>query len=375
MQITNPAFNYDAHGHQYAGHRRTDPRIEAYVHKALGAAQTILNVGAGAGSYEPADRYVVAVEPSAVMRAQRLERGKVPAINAKADHLPFDDGSFDACMAMVTVHHWPDIEKGLAELRRVTRGPVVVMSFDPDALEVFWNAQYFPELIAVERARYPTIQRITAALGGHTEVIPVPIPLDCGWFSGSVLRSARSVSGAAGAQGAIGLGLFVRRFGGNISQPLGRGTGFRRMGSQIRAFPHGTFFHGRPSPRGEPIDLQFKNTIHPAPFLSWRGAGQRLLVTPHERFPILHDRVGGIGGGLFFKRKIRCGFHDHKQAVFHAVNFQAQNTGLADAEQNFGPHLSVMLLISGDQFRFGLKVEGEIVMHYSLAFQTRMVFW
>lgn len=179
MQISNPAFNYDAHGHQYAGHRRTDPRIEAYVHKALGAAQTILNVGAGAGSYEPADRYVVAVEPSAVMRAQRLERGKVPAINAKADHLPFDDGSFDACMAMVTVHHWPDIEKGLAELRRVTRGPVVVMSFDPDALEVFWNAQYFPELIAVERARYPTIQRITAALGGQTEVIPVPIPLDC----------------------------------------------------------------------------------------------------------------------------------------------------------------------------------------------------
>ena len=91
MKIDNPAFNYDALGQTYSGHRQTDPRIAAYVTNALADAKTILNVGAGAGSYEPADRYVVAVEPSQVMRAQRAGKGKVPAINAKADHLPFDD--------------------------------------------------------------------------------------------------------------------------------------------------------------------------------------------------------------------------------------------------------------------------------------------
>ena len=82
-------------------------------------------------------------------------------------------------MAMVTVHHWPDIGRGLKELRRVSHGPVVVMSFDPDQLEHFWNAQYFPELIAVERARYPALETIRQSLGGHSEVIPVPIPIDC----------------------------------------------------------------------------------------------------------------------------------------------------------------------------------------------------
>jgi len=179
MKIDNPAFDYDSHGQTYSGHRQTDPRIADYVHRALGSARTVLNVGAGAGSYEPDDRYVVAVEPSAVMRAQRLARGKVPAINAKADALPFDDGAFDAAMAMVTVHHWPDIERGLREVRRVTHGAVIIMTFDPEALDNFWNAQYFPELIEVEKARYPTVERIVQALGGACEVIPIPIPLDC----------------------------------------------------------------------------------------------------------------------------------------------------------------------------------------------------
>lgn len=179
MHIPNPAFDYDAHGQTYSGHRRTDTRIAAHVHAALGEARTVLNVGAGAGSYEPADRYVIAVEPSAAMRAQRAALDRVPALNGTAEALPFDAASFDAAMAMVTVHHWPDIERGLRELRRVTRGPVVVMTFDPAALYDFWNARYFPELIAVERARYPTIERITAALGGTCEVQPVPVPLDC----------------------------------------------------------------------------------------------------------------------------------------------------------------------------------------------------
>lgn len=179
MYIANPAFDYDQYGQQYSGYRQTDPRIAAYVNEALADAQTILNVGAGAGSYEPADKYVVAVEPSQVMRAQRLQKGKVPAINAKADHLPFDDNAFDAAMAMVTVHHWPDIDKGLKELRRVTRNQVIVMTFDPEQLDNFWNAHYFPELIAVEKARYPAIDFIQQSLGGQSKVVSVPIPFDC----------------------------------------------------------------------------------------------------------------------------------------------------------------------------------------------------
>ena len=179
MKIENPAFNYDKYGQKYSGYRKTDPRIAEYVNNALGDSKTVLNVGAGAGSYEPADKYVVAVEPSTVMREQRIKNHKVPAINAKADSLPFDDNSFDASMAMITVHHWPDIKRGLKELKRVTKGQVLVMTFDPDHLDNFWNATYFPELIAIEKARFPTIEFINNALGGNCEVIPIPIPLNC----------------------------------------------------------------------------------------------------------------------------------------------------------------------------------------------------
>ncbi len=179
MKIDNPAFDYDQSGQKYSGYRRTDPRIAAYVHEALGDAKTVLNIGSGAGSYEPADRYVVAVEPSAVMRSQRQANNKVPAIIGTADALPFDDNAFDASMAMVTVHHWPDMAKGLKELRRVTRNQVIVMTFDPEHLHYFWNVHYFPQLIEVERQRYPSIDFVTHSLGGKCEVIPIPIPLDC----------------------------------------------------------------------------------------------------------------------------------------------------------------------------------------------------
>ncbi len=179
MKIENPAFNYDKLGHKYSGHRQTEPKIAEYVNRALGNAKTVLNVGAGSGSYEPTDRYVVAVEPSFVMRMQRLKNNIIPAINAKADQLPFDDHSFDASMAMITIHHWPDIDKGLKELRRVTKERVIIMTFDPDSLDNFWNANYFPELIAVEKARYPTIDFIKNSLGGNCEVVEIPIPLNC----------------------------------------------------------------------------------------------------------------------------------------------------------------------------------------------------
>ncbi|MBK8365270.1 MAG: class I SAM-dependent methyltransferase [Bacteroidetes bacterium] len=179
MKIPNPAFNYDTHGQKYSGQRKTDPRIAAYVHNALADSETVINIGAGSGSYEPEDKYVIAVEPSITMRTQRIANGKIPAINAKADSLPFDDRSFDAAMAMVTVHHWPDIEKGISEIRRVTKKRIVIMTFDPDALDDFWNVNYFPQLIEIERARYPSITRLQKALSAKTEVIKIPIPLDC----------------------------------------------------------------------------------------------------------------------------------------------------------------------------------------------------
>jgi len=179
VKIDNPAFNYDKYGKKYSGHRQTDERIAAYIYRELADAKTILNVGAGSGSYEPPGQYVIAVEPSIAMREQRIKNNKVPAVNAKAGDLPFDNNSFDASMAMITVHHWPDMDKGLKELRRVTRQQVIVMTFDPGQLDNFWNAEYFPEVIAVEKARYPTIEFIKNSLGGNCHVIPIPIPLDC----------------------------------------------------------------------------------------------------------------------------------------------------------------------------------------------------
>jgi SAM-dependent methyltransferase len=171
-------FDYEAHGAGYADRRRPDPRIAAMVHAALGDARTVINVGAGAGSYEPADRHVVAVEPSAAMRAQRpLDRA--PALDATAERLPFDDDSFDAAMATITIHQWSDIDAGLRELRRVSRGPVVILTFDADVMAELWLNEYVPEVIATERARFPTIDHVAAVLGGEVEIIEVPIPIDC----------------------------------------------------------------------------------------------------------------------------------------------------------------------------------------------------
>jgi SAM-dependent methyltransferase len=170
--------NYGAIGVNYTNYRQPEPRIAARIVKALGDARTVLNVGAGAGSYEPVDREVTAVEPSASMRAQRpahLSR----AIDAVAGSLPFADNSFDAAMATFTVHQWPDLGQGLAEMRRVTRGPVIILSCAPDELNRFWLDKYAPEVIAVEASRYPRIEAIANGLGGDAEVLSVPIPLDC----------------------------------------------------------------------------------------------------------------------------------------------------------------------------------------------------
>jgi SAM-dependent methyltransferase len=170
--------DYDARGAGYATQRRTDPRIEALVHEALGDAKTIVNVGAGAGSYEPLDRHVIPIEPSRAMRAQRPPH-RLPAIDGVAEQLPLDDASVDAAMAMITVHQWADAARGLRELRRVARGPVVILTFDPDALERFWLADYVPELVAAERTRFPNIESMRGVLGGKSRVTVVPVPIDC----------------------------------------------------------------------------------------------------------------------------------------------------------------------------------------------------
>jgi len=170
--------NYSVIGSGYAHYRQPDPQIAALVDDLLGEAQTVLNVGAGAGSYEPTDRAVAAVEPSASMRAQRPAH-LAAAIDAIAERLPFADDSFDAGMATLTVHQWSDLRRGLAEIRRVTRGPVLVMTCDPDELERFWLAHYAPEVIAVEARRYPPIAAIERALGPNVQTLAVPIPLRC----------------------------------------------------------------------------------------------------------------------------------------------------------------------------------------------------
>ncbi len=171
-------FDYETKGTGYAVRRRTDPTIESLVHAGLGRSRSVVNVGAGAGSYEPGALAVTAVEPSAVMRSQR-RRGCPPVIDAVAEHLPFRDGSFDATMAMVTIHQWQSVELGLRELRRVSRDRVVILTFDGDVLDQFWLADYVPELIEAERHRYPAIDRIRDILGGAVDVTPVPIPIDC----------------------------------------------------------------------------------------------------------------------------------------------------------------------------------------------------
>jgi SAM-dependent methyltransferase len=175
--VTLPRVDYEQRGRGYAMRRRPDPRIAARVHAALGDARTVLNVGAGAGSYEPADRWVLAVEPSATMRAQRPPDA-APAIDARAEALPLDDDAVDAAMACITVHHWRPPQAGLAELRRVARGPVVVLTLDIDAMPA-WQLQHLREGLDLERPRFPTPADVAAALGGRARIETIPTPADC----------------------------------------------------------------------------------------------------------------------------------------------------------------------------------------------------
>ena len=159
----------------YAGYRAEEPRIAAAIHAALEDARSVVNVGAGTGAYEPRDRAVTAVEPEPAMIAARA----TPAVQASAEALPFADGSFDAAMAVLTVHHWTDWRAGAAELRRVARGPAVVLTWDPAWARALWLVdEYLPELAEVDAHRFPTPEQLLDALGGG-ELRTVPISHDC----------------------------------------------------------------------------------------------------------------------------------------------------------------------------------------------------
>jgi SAM-dependent methyltransferase len=178
--VVSEAQLYDAIGRSYAATRCTEPRIADQIWAALGESRTVLNVGAGTGSYEPPDRRVLAVEPSSVMRAQRGPDAAA-CLAAAAERLPFADQSFDAAMAIATVHHWQDPLAGLREMRRVARR-LVVFTFDLDRLSAFWlTRDYLPEVTGLLAGR-PSLVAQAEAIGARIEVVPIPWDCADGFF-------------------------------------------------------------------------------------------------------------------------------------------------------------------------------------------------
>jgi SAM-dependent methyltransferase len=167
--------HYDTIGITYEQLRKPDHRIAAQINRALGSALTVLNVGAGTGSYEPADRQVTAVEPSIEMIRKR-PASAAPVFQATADNLPFDDKSFDASMAILTIHHWPDKAAGLREMMRVTRGPIALLTFDPSHRP--WLTEYLPDLAVLDDSQMPDMASYADWLG-PVKVEPVPVPYNC----------------------------------------------------------------------------------------------------------------------------------------------------------------------------------------------------
>jgi SAM-dependent methyltransferase len=168
---------YDAIGRLYSTRRQPDPRLAARLHASIGGDRTVLNVGAGTGSYEPVQSGVVAVEPSTVMLSQRPPSA-APAVRAVAEALPFQDQAFDVVLAILTVHHWNDQRRGLEECARVAQDRVVILTWDPGS-EGFWLVRdYFPEILAIDRRIFPSMELLSDVFG-PIDVQPLPIPADC----------------------------------------------------------------------------------------------------------------------------------------------------------------------------------------------------
>ena len=169
---------YDKLGRTYSATRRADPRIAAIIGAALADNKTVINIGAGTGSYEPVQT-VAAIEPSPVMIAQR-PAGAAPAIQAAAEHIPVRNNCVDAALAVLTIHHWTDLAAGLAEMRRIARRRLVFLTWDPDVIgEAFWLlAEYLPEARASDAALAVPMHRLSALLDDPV-IEPVPVPADC----------------------------------------------------------------------------------------------------------------------------------------------------------------------------------------------------
>ncbi len=168
---------YDEIGIGYKHYRRPDPRLATVIHRALGEAQSVVNVGAGAGSYEPMDRAVVAVEPSIAMIHQR-QPDHAPVVQASATDLPFREAAFDAALAILTIHHWPDQVRGLTEMARVARKRIVIVTWDPEESNFWLIKDYFPEIAEIDRQSCPSIETLGETLG-DIEVPPLLVPHDC----------------------------------------------------------------------------------------------------------------------------------------------------------------------------------------------------
>ena len=236
-------MRYETIGRGYAATRREDPRIARRIQAALGDARSVVNVGAGTGSYEPDDRHVIAVEPSDVMAKQRPP-SRVPAIRASAGELPLRDRSVDAAMAILSLHHWDDAqERGVRELRRVARDRVVILTYDASVSGRMWlMADYLPEVAALDERIFPPPDALARWLGGALEVETIPIPRDTSdWMLGSfwahperVLdeRARANTSGFARMPAAV-----VERVVRSLRRDLEDGSWDARHG-ELRALDH-----------------------------------------------------------------------------------------------------------------------------------------
>lgn len=224
---------YDTIGKGYTKQRVPDPRIAKQVAAALGQASTVMNVGAGAGSYEPRDRSVVAVEPSLTMIRQR-PAGSHPVVQAMAEQLPFRDAVVEASMAVLTVHHWRALDAGLAELARVASDRVVILTWDPEGPAFWLTDEYFPALVALDRERFPTLGELSRILG-PVRVEPVLVPRDCiDGFLGAYWARPNAYLDPAVRAGMSGFGAIDGLSEGlvQLEADLASGAWHRRFGEQ-----------------------------------------------------------------------------------------------------------------------------------------------
>ena len=227
---------YDTIGRGYSRTRREDPRLRARIHAALADARTVVNVGAGAGAYEPRDRRVIAIEPSVVMASQR-PRDLAPVIRASAGRLPLRDRSVDAATAVLTIHHWDEErESGVRELRRVARGAVAILTCDATVSGAMWLlAEYLPETADLDRRIFPPPERLAEWLGGDVRIEALPIPRDTpDWMLGSFWAHPERVLDADARAGTSGFARLpadvVDRVVSEVSRDLASGAWDERHG-------------------------------------------------------------------------------------------------------------------------------------------------